>query len=617
MTHSGTGPSFAEFKVHPSALAPGSTTAISGDPDAGTESQTLAPSQTMTALAAAQRAAALASQDNNHQQTSDENHDPSAGCFLDLISRSLPLLLTAGIVYIYYVYTFRVCLDYILRIQHNKTLAVVYLSAFNTFTVLFFVSYARSIFRSPGSPLKPPARRPMPPVPPTSTPYQAQRRPKTTSRPIDEAFNHPQPLAEDIHDTTPLLKKTRTQAASYQSTSMTIATRQDHAVIKIGSPQNEETPVATLSISKRDGRPRWCDICNIVKPDRCHHCSECDQCVLRMDHHCPWVNGCIGYNNHKFFYLFIFYGSVLALWVVATMIPLLISALRNCEQDLLGGFNSVRSNSMFATTKMAGSDLYGGDGGGCHFDFHWPIITVISLLLALMIVSFTVAHTAYILQNRTTIESLQDVRNTYVRVQYRKPDQDNATLASVGSSNDGLTSSSSTVIVPPFPAGPDFNVVLVQPGEQLWDRGSWLANWKSIMGPSWWLWFVPYGNTMGDGIHEVYNDKAYHRIVGEALAQARSQSSGLNPIFNEEHRVDFTHHGFYSTEAGHNRYEYLHAQGSPAAHHRPNREHYLPVSRVSPIHIDHSAEDSEASVGSMGRSLPTPHSSPRIVPLDL
>lgn len=123
---------------------------------------------------------------------------------------------------------------------------------------------------------------------------------------------------------------------------------------------------------------------------------------------------------------------------------------------------------------------------------------------------------------------------------------------------------------------------------------------------------------MGDGIHDVYNDKVYQRIVNEALAQARAQSGGVH---TEEHRVNFNM--TYSLEDGlHHRYEYLHSRGSPIVHShatgvqdRRTHEHY-DVSRASPVYIDHSAEDSEASVGSMGRSLPTPHSSPRLAPLE-
>ena len=42
-------------------------------------------------------------------------------------------------------------------------------------------------------------------------------------------------------------------------------------------------------------RKRYCLVCHIFKPERCHHCSTCNRCVLNMDHHCPWLNTCIGF----------------------------------------------------------------------------------------------------------------------------------------------------------------------------------------------------------------------------------------------------------------------------------------------------------------------------------
>ena len=36
------------------------------------------------------------------------------------------------------------------------------------------------------------------------------------------------------------------------------------------------------------------------------HCFICDKCVWRRDHHCPWMNVCIGERNRGLFVLYLF-----------------------------------------------------------------------------------------------------------------------------------------------------------------------------------------------------------------------------------------------------------------------------------------------------------------------
>ncbi|KAL8518045.1 hypothetical protein ACS0TY_009365 [Phlomoides rotata] len=62
---------------------------------------------------------------------------------------------------------------------------------------------------------------------------------------------------------------------------------------------------------KRTGEHlRKCDKCSVLRPPRAHHCRVCRRCVLKMDHHCAWVNNCVGQRNYKSFLLLVFYATV-------------------------------------------------------------------------------------------------------------------------------------------------------------------------------------------------------------------------------------------------------------------------------------------------------------------
>lgn len=53
-----------------------------------------------------------------------------------------------------------------------------------------------------------------------------------------------------------------------------------------------------------------CPDCEVIKTPRCRHCTLCQVCVDRYDHHCPWVNNCIGKGNFAQFYFFVLFQSL-------------------------------------------------------------------------------------------------------------------------------------------------------------------------------------------------------------------------------------------------------------------------------------------------------------------
>ncbi|XP_071731791.1 probable protein S-acyltransferase 7 [Rutidosis leptorrhynchoides] len=96
-------------------------------------------------------------------------------------------------------------------------------------------------------------------------------------------------------------------------------------------PRVKEVVVNGLTV-----KVKYCDTCMLYRPPRCSHCSICDNCVERFDHHCPWVGQCIGLRNYRFFFMFVSSATLLCVYLFAFCWVYVIK-IKNSEEISIWG----------------------------------------------------------------------------------------------------------------------------------------------------------------------------------------------------------------------------------------------------------------------------------------
>lgn len=140
-------------------------------------------------------------------------------------------------------------------------------------------------------------------------------------------------------------------------------------------------PVVDLSREMEAEGYRWCTTCRVVRPPRTSHCKDCDNCVLRMDHHCPFVCNCIGQRNYAYFLAML--ASVVCLGVTVTFnTALYTSAAANNHPG-----TRLRDHALYVLLALVGAPTE---------------------VMLLCVTGLALFHATLICRGRTTREALRD-----------------------------------------------------------------------------------------------------------------------------------------------------------------------------------------------------------------
>ncbi|XP_017059326.1 palmitoyltransferase ZDHHC3 [Drosophila ficusphila] len=123
-----------------------------------------------------------------------------------------------------------------------------------------------------------------------------------------------------------------------------------------------------------------CTRCETYRPPRAHHCRICKRCIRRMDHHCPWINNCVGERNQKYFLQFLIYVALLSLYSIALIVGSWVWPCEECSQNVIE-----------TQLRM----------------IHSVILMLVSALFGLFVTAIMVDQLHAILYDETAVEAIQ------------------------------------------------------------------------------------------------------------------------------------------------------------------------------------------------------------------
>lgn len=376
------------------------------------------------------------------------------------VARAVPLILLAIIGYASWVVTKVICINYLIRPTYNsgarprRGTAAAVLATYYLLLIITLISYGRLldvVFRYPG-------------LIPHGPQWHAEVAHQQKGKHARHRSNRSNRSSEDEKsaDIDPNDKKMP----------------KEHRVLA-----DDTLPFKVDEFWKRDvfvcnpdGRPPFCSTCYNWKPDRAHHCSELNRCILKVDHFCPWVGGVVSETSFKFFIQFTFYAALYTLQI------LIVTAYFFAERGRLEhGFLNV----------------------------NWIVMLALAGLFWLFSAGMCMSTCQFAIINSTTIENLNRKTKVWYLAVYvpaatideaarkgmilntisypRPPHELLQTLQQHGA--EGLDASSSAADTMPAETR-TFAILESPPGANPFDIGP-LSNFQEIMGMTLWEWLSP------------------------------------------------------------------------------------------------------------------------------